>query len=156
MRKCSEIKRLNGDNRFRSELNEMLNLCHQSGHRPVRGTDMFRRLASIEHAMYIRTTKNILVPSDIMALISDIKAFPSLAEKQQAETIIQAKKEQDAFDARYQKVVEIFPLVKQKPYLLSEIIITELSAPSLSGTAKEFAGTSNERGSLSSTPNGTS
>ena len=112
MRKCSEIKRLNGDNKFRSELNEMLNLCRQSGHRPVRGTDVFRRLASIEHAMYIRTTKNIPVPSDIMALISDIKAFPSLAEKQQAEIVMQAKKEQGAFDARYQKVVEIFPLVK--------------------------------------------
>ena len=90
MRNCSELKRLNSDKKFRSELNEILNLCRQNGHRPVRGTDMFRRLTSIEHAMYIRTIKNTFVPSDIMTLISDIKSLPSLAEKQRSEVIKQA------------------------------------------------------------------
>ena len=111
MRNCSELKRLNSDKKFRSELNEILNLCRQNGHRPVRGTDMFRRLTSIEHAMYIRTTKNISVPSDIMTLISDIKSLPSLAEKQRSEVIKQADVEQKFFDAQYQKIVEIFPHV---------------------------------------------
>lgn len=111
MRNCSELKRLNSDKKFRSELNKILNLCRQNGHRPVRGTDMFRRLTSIEHAMYIRTIKNIPVPSDIMTLISDIKALPSLAEKQQSEVIKQADVEQKFFDAQYQKIVKIFPHV---------------------------------------------
>ena len=111
MRNCSEIKRLNGDKKFRSELNEILNWGRQKGHRPVRGTDMFRRLTSIEHAMYIRTIKNIPVPSDIMTLISDIKSLPSLAEKQRSEVIKQADVEQKLFDAQYQKIVKIFPHV---------------------------------------------
>ena len=111
MRNCSEVKRLNSDKKFRSELNEILNLCRQNGYRPGRGSDMFRRLTSIEHVMYIRTIKNIPVPSDIMTLISDIKALPSLAEKQQSEVIKQADVEQKFFDAQYQKIVKIFPHV---------------------------------------------
>ena len=105
MRKCSENKMLNGDNRFRSELDEILNWCRVHGRKPDKNTVFETRLTSIEHAMYIRHKKNLDVPYDIMEKISYIKSLPTMKQKQQADKLLYER-------SQYQKIEKIFPMVK--------------------------------------------
>lgn len=112
MRKCSENKVLNSDNKFRTELEQILNFCRTNGYKPVNGADMARRLTSIEHALYIRNKKNMVATHDITDIINEIKSYPTKKQKQQADEIQRITQDQDFFDVQYQKIIKIFPHVK--------------------------------------------